>query len=274
MVIYADVVFFVNLISAAALLYLSAILTGKKVSVMRLILASSLSGVYAVFDAVFALPYIFRAATLFCMSFISCGRVGIVLNTSLIMLTSVLLEAVFMLFMTLVGANGYIRSGVITVFAGGTFAMLFYALSFPVVYTVSLLFKKRLKKRAVNIKINGRSIQRTLLYDSGNLLTYKGLSVAVVSWNTISELLSETSYQEFLENTTDRVLYSTVGKVGMLPAIKPDKCTVDGSLCDIYIAVSDNGFLRCGGIIGDIKSNHFREEEICSFSKDLQKNSY
>ena len=60
MVIYADVIFAVNFISTFALLIVYAVLAGSEKKYMRLAYASTISGVYAVAESVYALPYILR----------------------------------------------------------------------------------------------------------------------------------------------------------------------------------------------------------------------
>lgn len=273
-VVYADVIFFVNFISAAALLYLSSLTVGRRVKLMRIIAASSFSGLYAIFETVFALPYVLRLAVLVCVVTISFGKRGIFINTSRFMLNTILTEAMFMLFGVIIGAKGYLNCGVITVFANEGVGALLYALSFPIVCIVSDIVKRRQKRRIVQMEFGGKCIRKSFVYDSGNFLTHKGVSVAVAAWDTVADVLEFESYEEFSESAKERIIYSTVGKVGVLPAFKPEKCFVDGGECDICVAVSDNGFLHCNGIIGDIKNNHIREESLCNSLKVSQGNLF
>lgn len=273
-VVYADVIFFVNFISAAALLYLSSLTVGRRVKPIRIIAASSFSGLYAIVEIVFDLPYIFRVAVLVCVVSISFGKSRILINTSRVMLNAVLAEAVFMLFGAIIGAKGYLNCGVITVFANEGVGALLYALSFPIVCAVSNIVKHRQKRRTVQMEIGGKCVCKSFVYDSGNFLTHKGLSVAIAAWDTVADVLEFESYEKFSESAKERIIYSTVGKVGILPAFKPEKCFVDGGECNIYVAVSDNGFLHCNGIIGDIKNNHIREESLCNSLKVSQENLF
>lgn len=267
MVIYADMIFFMNFMSASALLYISAIIAGKKVKISRLFTAAIFSGLYSVFETVFFIPYIFRIVILFCTVIISFGKTDFFINTTRIMLNAVLTETIFMFFATATGAEGYLDCGIITVFASERTAMILYAISFPIVYVISSVFKNHLKKRKVQITVNGKTIKRNYIYDSGNFLTHKGLSVAVASWESVSEVFEYESYDDFRESAPEHIIYSAVGKVGMLPAFEPEKCSVNGSLCKIYVAVINNGFSSFGGIIGDIKNKHIREESLCSSLK-------
>lgn len=250
MVIYADVVFILNLISTCTLIFAYSAIVGGRCIIWRVLLASVGAGLYAVIEQVFDIPAILRIAMMLLVILITFGKNGVFINTARFGLFTLAVEAVFMLIAILFGKNMYIAGKGVTVFSGSLFGGVIYAVSYPVLFMAQKLIKRYRQKRIVHIEIGGHKITLSLLYDSGNLLKYKGVSVAVVSWDRLKEIYPDKSYDEFVISAEERTIFNTVGKGGILPLITPDKATLNGIDITIKIAVADRCFKDYDGVLG------------------------
>lgn len=241
MTIYADEVFAVNTVSNILLLYAYCTLYRIHVKKLRLIGAAAFGGVYSVFDAVFALPWIFRVVILFSMVCIAFGRRGNTLHTLRLMFISVCVEAVTLTGIVLVGGSAVI-SGVITVFAQGTVAAIIYLISYPVIIGIKYIMRVKQKYRRVNVIYSGKEIEFVALHDSGNLLRYKGRPVIMVDWETAEVLFPYTDYTELEINSTAFVMYNTLSGGGMLPVFEDIKCYINGISVNSVMAVTRRKF--------------------------------
>ena len=253
MTVYADVVFIANFISTTALFSGYSAVFGGVIKPLRLILSGAVSGAYAVCEAVFLLPHIMRIAVLFLLTAIAFGRKEVLLNTARFALVAACIEVLFMLIMGIMGQNAFITDGSVTVFCGGLVGIMVYFLSYPLLILIKLYAKKRAGEKHAEFVINGQKITLRLLYDSGNLLVYKGVSVAVISWDSIKDLFSDMDFDEFLITSEDRMIYNTVGSGGIIPVITPDNPQIDGSAVNIKIAVSQRSFNGYDGVVGELK---------------------
>ena len=250
MVIYADVIFAVNFISTFALLIVYAVLAGSEKKYMRLAYASTISGVYAVAESVYALPYILRVFILVLVIATAFGRSSLIYNTARFGLVSVCVQVIFIVIMSISGKDGYISSGSITVFSNDIWGVAVYVLTYPVLIFITRLWQKRKQIRISDLVINGKKIKLLLLYDSGNLLMHNGVTVAVVAWDSIKSVMECNSYEELLLSDCDTMLFNTVGKGGMMPVIETDHAIIDGIEKTIRIAIINRSFNLCDGIIG------------------------
>ena len=239
MIVYADIVFLANFISSTALFFLYGAIIKAKLSVWKIVAAAALSGVFAVCEALWVLPYVLRTPLLLCMVWIVLGKESLLFNAVRLMLTIAGLELVFVFIIAQFGYDGYIANGTVTVFANSVFGFFVYALSYPFLLLFRFITDARARLRRVRVIAGGREKSLVLLYDSGNLLKHNGLPVAVVSKSAI----------EFI-NTDGCIEFSALGGGGLLPVIKPETCVIDGIERDIYIAVSDRRFNGVDGIIG------------------------
>lgn len=253
MTVYADVVFFANFISTLALLLAFSAAFGGKPRLIRATAASAVSGVYAVFEQVFFLPYVLRTAVLFLLIAIAFGRIGALYNTVRFAFVTVCVEVLFISVLSLMGRDAYVTRGSVTVFCNGVWGMAVYFLCYPVLLLTKHCVKMRTRKKYAEFAINGQKIYLSLLYDSGNLLMHKGVSVAVVSWDSIKDLFPDMDYDEFLITCEDRMIFNTVGSGGIIPVITPDSPLIDGSAVNIKIAVSQRTFNGYDGVVGELK---------------------
>ena len=253
MTVYADVVFITNFISTIALLSGYSAVFGGRIKLVRLILSGTVSGAYAVCESVVLIPHIMRIAVLFLLIAIAFGRKGVLLNTARFAFIAVCIEVLFILIMSLAGQIAFITDGSVTVFCSGLVGIMVYFLSYPLLIFIKRYAKKQTRKKHAEFVINGQKITLRLLYDSGNLLVYKGVSVAVISWHSIKDLFSDMDYDEFLITSKDRMIYNTVGSGGIIPVITPDNPQIDGSAVNIKIAVSQRLFNGYDGVVGELK---------------------
>ncbi len=269
MTVYADVVFIANCISVIALLLGYSAVFGGRIKGIRLVLSGTTSGIYAVCEAVFFLPHILRAAVLFLLTVIAFGRKNILYNTARFAFVAVCVEVLFVAVMSIMGQRAFVTDGSVTVFCGGMVGMTVYFSIYPLLLLIKRYAKKRIREKYAEFVINGQKITLALLYDSGNLLTHKGVSVAVIAWCKIKDLFSGVDYNNFLITAEDRMIYNTVSAGGILPVITPEKSVIDGTEVNIKLAVTDRSFGACDGVVGDLNMKGM--EIKCSSLKILQK---
>ena len=269
MTVYADVVFIANCISVIALLLGYSVMFGGRIKLIRLVLSGVVSGLYAVCEAVFFLPYIIRTLMLFLLTAIAFGRTQVIYNTARFAFVAVCVEVLFVVFMGIMGQRAFITDGSITVFCSGIVGITVYFLSYPLLIFIKWYTKKHIRQKYAEFVINGQKITLTLLYDSGNLLMHKGVCVTIVSWKKINDLFSGIHYNDLLITAGDRMIYNTVSSSGILPLITPERSVIDGIDANIKIAVADREFGEYDGVVGDLNMKGM--EIKCSSLKILQK---
>lgn len=250
MVIYADVIFFVNFISTLVLIFAYEIMFSCKRHILRAVAASAVSGIYAIAETILGIPYILRTAVLFLIVIIAFGKHCVLYNTARFVFVNICIQIVFMILMTAIGNDAYIANGSITVFSCDILGFMVYTLSFPLMLTVRRIIKLRSEFRHCILVLMGKNKHITLLYDSGNLLMHKGTPVAVVAWSAIKDALPVDGYDELITATDERIIFNTIGNGGILPIIMPGKFIIDGKQTNIVIAVINRNFKGYDGIIG------------------------
>ena len=269
MTVYADVVFIANFVSVITLLSGYSAVFGGRIKLVRLLLSGSVSGIYAVCEAVLLLPHIMRLPVLFLLAVIAFGRKNVIYNTARFAFVAVCVEVLFIAVMSIMGQRAFVTDSNVTVFCSGMVGVLVYFLSFPLLLFIKRYTKKHSSQKHAEFVINGQKITFTLLYDSGNLLTHKGVSVAVVAWCKIKDLFTGMEYNDFLITAEDRMIYNTVSAGGILPVITPSESVIDGVEVNIRLAVAERSFGACDGIVGDLNMKGM--EIKCSSLKILQK---
>lgn len=253
MTIYADELFAVNFISDFLLIYAYAVICGIKKRKRMIDIAAAAGGLYAVIEAVFGFSIVLRAVLPFIMAFISFGRHKALYNAAGLVLFSICIEGVTIAALSFFGAGAEFASGKVTLFTSGITAAFVYIASYPIIIAARHFFKRGGRYRTVEIYYNGREIKFRALYDSGNLLKYRGMPVVIADWHTAAGLFSAESYAELITSAPDVVSYSTISKSGIMPVFVPDICRIDGKQCSAAAAVSEKRFSGgYGGIAGNI----------------------
>lgn len=252
MIIYADELFIVNVLSDFMLFCAYTVLYGVKKVYLRIAAASAFGGVFAVLDTVYDLSGVIRIPVLFIMVFIVFGRHRLLMNTLRLMMIIVLIQGITIMTVSAVGADALLVSGTVNVFVRGAELFIIYIFSYPVLLLIKKFIVKNDRIKSVYIECGGKKVCFNALYDSGNLLKYHNIPVMVVQWNAVMDLMNYSSYEEYYQNAEGYVLYKTIGKNGVIPIFKPSTCKIDGDIHNIAIAVVNYGFgNKYKGIVGN-----------------------
>lgn len=243
MVIYADEIFILNF-AATFILYLAVcVIFDFKISVARLSIAGAISGLYAVLEAAFGIWHGVRAVVMAVGVWLTFGQCGFLMNMLRVMNVSVCAVLFTTAVNMLLCGDTLVSGGSVVLLADGTVMGFVYLLAYPMTVLGVRWFKNRCRFRRCVFEVEDKTIYAKLLYDSGNLLSYNGLPVAVVTKTIADSVNIEYDGDEFIQLTT-------IEGTGKLPLIKPDKCIIDGVERDIYIAISEYEFKDCGGLVG------------------------
>ncbi|HIU57774.1 MAG TPA: sigma-E processing peptidase SpoIIGA [Candidatus Ornithomonoglobus merdipullorum] len=251
MTVYADELFAVNFVSNILLFYAYSLLRGIKPRRIRVLAAAAVGGLYAVIETVFGLHEVIRIPVLACMIAAAFGRSGFIVNLSGVMFVSVCAEGLTAAVLSFAGADARLAAGRMTLFASEPVSAAAYLAAYPIMLLCGAAIRRAGRRRRVVIEYGGRRTELFAMYDSGNLLRYKGLPVIVIGREATAELF-ECDYSELLLRAPDILRCNTVGGGGMLPVFIPENCVVDGSRRDAAVAVADRGFRGFGGITGDM----------------------
>lgn len=251
MTVYADEVFAVNFISTACMLGAYSHASDKSTGAFRIFCSAAAVGVYSVFEILFLMPHCLRIPLTAAITAAAFGRRNILRNMFGICFFSAMLEVIFSVLMYVAGRNMYVVSETVTVFSSDIFAAGAYAAVYPIFFAVRSFVKIKRRGKKADAVINDAKIRLVLLYDSGNLLRYKGLGVAVVSWDRIKAIYPGKSYFDFAECAEGWIHFGSVGQGGVLPIVTPDKFSVDGTEIKIKIAVAERRFGDFDGLIGE-----------------------
>lgn len=252
MTVYADIVFFGNLISSLLLLFSVGIIFNIKGEWYRLLLASVLCGLYAVGEQIFLLWQPFRVGVVFLMTATAWGWRGAFYNTLRAVFVSTVVVVTVAGVCAIIGINSYIAISGITVVANSGVVAVICIFAYPVTVGLSKLKKKYDRLISGEFTIDGRALKFRLLYDSGNLLRHKGMPVVVMDWKAFGEILNVNSYDEAVLKAQERLIYNTVSASGIMPLIKPEKAVIRGIGCETYIGLTKRHFTGYQGVIGDI----------------------
>lgn len=241
MTVYIDVVFLANLISSLLLLFSVRVIFNLRAKPYRIALSALVAGIYAVLEAVFLLPALLRTGVLYIMSVISFGKIGGLINTLRVLSISAAVVVLILIFCQITGDTAMVAEGGVTVISDNIIFSVILALSYPI--TVVILYGTKRYKRIcrAEFKIQGNTVICSLLRDSGNLLRYKNIPVAVINKNSFQNI-----------TPTDYMIYNTVSSAGLMPLIKPESAVIGGTLCEVYIGLSEKNFSGYDGIIGNI----------------------
>lgn len=223
MIVYADVLFFINFISSYVMLYLiGKLIVKSKPKKWRLIIASAVGGMAAVVIFSRGIPvyvtYLIRASSAVIMVFISFYEQKQLFLRHICYLFAV---SVIMTGTLAVCAAVVSQSGVIAARAGTVYFDLplriflpMFILSYAgVAAFMKLSEKRRTKQRYImTVTIGGRKMDFTALFDSGNLLRepISGKSVSIVEWDSARKLFGESKDVCDIYEMTDGALLRVV----------------------------------------------------------------
>lgn len=222
MVIYADVLFLVNFISAYILLsLLGKFIIKSKIKIWRLCAAAAVGGIAAVIifsrEMPPAMSYLVRLLSAVIMVFTAFyEQKRQILNHIiwLVALSGMLIAAMVMLTMiTRSAAGAVIKSGVVYFNLPYRIFLPMLALSYIAVTFFLKFMQIRRAKRLYTITIthSGKKITVTALFDSGNLLRepVTGKCVSLVEWNAAKQLFDEQcDYEELINHAGTMKLWA------------------------------------------------------------------
>ncbi|MGN0107647.1 MAG: sigma-E processing peptidase SpoIIGA [Hominilimicola sp.] len=245
MVIYADVIFIINFISAYIMLYiLGKVINKLRIKKKRLFLASVLGAVSA--TAVFcietpaALSWIIRTLSIFLMIFISFFEhrqklvnqfLWFVLMSGIMIFSMILITAVIKNTVSVV-----IKSGIVYFDIPPKVFLFTFALSYFLMIFFIKVFKNRKNKKyyIMNVTHNDKTVTVTALFDSGNLLKepITGKYVSILEWDFVRKLFAaEYDFSDISDHAEEMKLWvipfnSLGNSSGLLFAFLADNITI------------------------------------------------
>jgi len=215
--VYIDLVFLINFLFDAEILYILIKIYQKKLVVWRLILGSLMGGIQGV---LFFIPY-FRL--------LSVSPIGIILPVIFVLIVLHPLkigELVFAYIIFLV--ISFLFSGIIDFL--GIKAIAGLLLVIPV-YAILRLIKNKMKISRSDIKLyyGDKCVSANALYDSGNNTSYFGTPVIFASKKIFQQFFGEDFQNSvFLSDKKDicMVPYQTIDNTGIMFGIKLNKAVV------------------------------------------------
>ena len=257
--VYLDLFFIINFSMDFLCFYLSGTLLGNKLSVLRMLLAAALGGIYADITLFLPLSGIWELALHGAVCVLMClcafGKARVAANTCVYIATSAVLGGFMTALFELLNSADIPLS---EVKSDGISAWLLLALA-VISAIITLLggrfFRRKTAKKYVKVtlKLQGRSKQLSGFCDSGNLLRdpIGGKSCIVVDTEAVSDLIPKellsASSDGFTHIPTDmgrrvRLIPATTATgSGMLLAIRMDSVLLDGREVDALVALSELG---------------------------------
>ncbi len=258
MVIYADVIFAVNFVSAYIMLYIIGKAVNKvKIRKKRIAAAALEGGASAaiIFCAEIsaAAAYILRAASVFLMVFTAFFelRKQILLQFIYFTLISGIMMFSMILLSSAAGVTAALKGGIMYFdLPAKTFTLLFAASYLLMIFFVKV-FKNRKNKKyyIMNVTHNDKTITVSALFDSGNLLKepVTGKCVSIIEWKEVKKLFGVDYDFSDIENHTDDmklwvIPFNSIGNpTGILfafladnVAIPEENKTIDKTFIGIY----------------------------------------
>lgn len=250
--LYADVLFFVNFSMDFITLWISALLTSRPRSALRMSLGAALGGFYGVLSVVFhiggIITYLLAGAVSVLMCHIAFGAdsiASLLRQSALIWGCGALLGGVMTAILSLGGSvesESYQKSGGITGLLAAASVVFVYMI-------VRLICNSKNKKSAfVRVEWRGREISFQALCDSGNLMRdpFSGDAVIPVSKEVIIELCGDRITEAILSLDGEEL-----SKSGVSLRLIPHRCDGESSIIGGF--VPDSVTIEC-----DKKKNRVR----------------
>ena len=261
MTVYADVLFFVNLVfDCLALLLLAKCLT-IRIRLARVLAAAAIGAAGAVIvfcvDApafAAALLKLALAAAMVVCAFGLHGRRTAVYFLIFALFMAILSGAVIFIISAFSGnVNSVIKNGIVYFDVSGRAFFFSLIAAYPASFFLLSLIKEKRRRGLYEITVtkNGKSVSLTALYDSGNLLKepLTGKPVIVAEWEAVKTLLPDVDFEAIKKAPYEHgfwsVPYRAMGGNGTIAAFSADGVTVKNKeLGRIFVGV-------CGARLSD-----------------------
>lgn|GEM_PF-5248238 len=237
MTVYADEVFLINMISNTLLLYAYAYSSGLKPRHRRMVAAAAAGGLYAALEAALGIPPVLRAAALCSIIYIAFGRAALIKHTVRLMLICFVIEGITLTVLSAFGAGAALTRGTVVIFASEPVCAAIFICTYPAYILIMRLMARSRRHIRMRLTYRGRCAEFYALYDSGNLLKYRGKPVIMAAWDAVYTLLDCDDYEMLRKSAEDFVIYHTLSGAGVLPVIEPDICEADGAEVNAAVAV-------------------------------------
>lgn len=223
MEIYADVLFFINLVSTYVIVDLTGRIIKNKPKLSRKIISAIIGAFLSVIafcsDNISGFLRIINAVAVPVTAF-GYRRYETHIEVIIFSLMSFIVSGIFA-FIVSINNSGVveIKNGILYFDIPGLKFIIFFALAYLVILICDNLLKRRkiYIKHTITISHNGKSAIVTALSDSGNLLKepITGKDVIVCEWESIKGLFNDISYEEFINKIDEHKLwlvpYSSLG---------------------------------------------------------------
>lgn len=258
-ILYADVLFFVNLSMDFLTIYITSKLTHGKTTFLRLMISSVIGAVYGVAAVVFIKNQFLSAVGTWgisvAMTFISFGippKIINVISQSTIMWGCGALLSGIMSGIISMGNPVFTEEG-----AAATYSVC-YILTFAsaVLFIRIISRKKDCKSSEIQVEINGDIIGFSALVDSGSLVRepLSGYPVVITSSYVLGEALTKQvmAFSRVNSENTDKtssemtvklriIPHTTLNGSGIMYGFIPDRITVNGKTKNAVIAMDIKG---------------------------------
>lgn len=269
-VLYADVLFLVNMSMDYLTLYVTAKITNGKSSVGRLCAASAIGAVYGVISVIFFDNRIMSTFGTFAvsaiMTWIAFGKMksltAVVRQCVLVWGCGTLLGGIMSSLMSM-GTPLFHDSDSSSAFS------VYFVLTFclAMLFIRFVFFRRDRKNARVVLEVNGETIAFTALTDSGNLVRdpLSGYPVVITSPHVLGRLTDEIiGFSKINSSNADgiaqkmsvklRVIpHKTISSEGILYGFLPDRITVDGKIKSAVVALDvkgkEKGYAGFDGIV-------------------------
>lgn len=254
MVIYADVLFFINLVFD----YMALILLGKvmklRIKQWRVTLGSTVGAAGTVVVFCLDIKHIFpKAAIAFLMILCAYGRMGkkilSVFSAFLLMLAAIsgVTAAIISVFST--GTDSIIKNGIVYFDISGKLLFVILLAAYPIICMLAKSIKSRRPGRfyLTTIELANRSVSLTALFDSGNILKepITGKPVVVAEWSKVKALFDEpVDFDRLAEKMEEYRLwiipYKALGKNnGKIFAFLADRIRIDEQITErVFVGIT------------------------------------
>ncbi len=259
MIIYADLLFFINFIVVYIIIGIVSAYKYAKILLRKKVLSALLGGIFAVFIYVnnFTTPVkvIIYLLSIFIICKVAYGKKT--MSYMIIFLFVIfVMQSVFILIISLFKNNIALtlRNNIMYFDISPKLILLCFLITYPVVYLISKFMQIQKKKRIYNLTIinNGKSVNVKALFDSGNLLKepISKKDVIILEAEFATKLLTQ-------DKKMIEIPYCTVSGSGILKAFMPDIIFIDNTrfLKQQYIAITQNRLSNSGeynALIGNV----------------------
>lgn len=265
LIVYVDILLFVNAVINSTLLYLTYKILGIKPSPLRFAGAVVISTAYGLIVCVpalsFTLNILFKIFVALLIAFVAFDFKNIIVygkRLCIFLFVSFSYIGIITSFQYIPGAQSafYIQNGEV-----------YYNLPIPYLLAmtvflcflqklISSFFKRKIQKdeyKTCQIVLGEKTASATCFYDTGNFLrdNLSGIPVVVIELNALSPILPE-SVQDCKEDTLPLLLnendefksrvrivpYRAAGGQGLLTGFRPDKFIIDGKEEKVIVGIS------------------------------------